>query len=113
LFKKCLQTKEKVELKWKNTDGDARANLMMKALEIVKRRHKELAKWEAKDVGKPIFEAENTDLPYAFMVMEYFSNIARQIRGNQVPIKDNTALCYETWEPYGVVGLFFNSSNCL
>jgi aldehyde dehydrogenase (NAD+) len=28
---------------WKNTDGDTRANLMMKALDIMKRRHKELA----------------------------------------------------------------------
>jgi len=89
---------------WKNTDGDIRANLMMKALAIMKRRHQELAEWEAKDVGKPISEAKNTDLPYAFMAMEYFSNQARQIRGNQVPIKDNVALCYETWEPYGVVG---------
>ncbi|MCK4445623.1 MAG: aldehyde dehydrogenase [Candidatus Marinimicrobia bacterium] len=89
---------------WKNTDGDTRANLMMKALDIMKRRHKELAEWEAKDVGKPIFETENIDLPYSFMAMEYFSNKARQIRGDQVPIKNDAALCYETWEPYGVVG---------
>lgn len=90
--------------KWAAMSGDQRADLMMKALEIMKKRHQELAEWEAKDVGKPISEAVNTDLPYAFMAMEYFSNKARQIRGDEVPIAGGETLCYETWEPYGVVG---------
>ncbi|MGM0365611.1 MAG: aldehyde dehydrogenase family protein [Actinomycetota bacterium] len=89
---------------WAAMSGDQRANLMMRALEIMKKRHRELAEWEAKDVGKPIHETFNTDLPYAFMAMEYFSNKARQIRGDEVPIAGGQTLCYETWEPYGVVG---------
>jgi len=89
---------------WSKKDGDYRANLMIKALDIMKKRHKELAEWEAKDVGKPITEAIDVDLPYAFKAMEYFSNLARQIRGNVIPLPENNALCYETWEPYGVVG---------
>ncbi|MDZ7838205.1 MAG: aldehyde dehydrogenase family protein [Actinomycetota bacterium] len=54
--------------------------------------------------ANPYSEAVNTDLPYAFMAMEYFSNKARQIRGDEVPIAGGETLCYETWEPYGVVG---------
>lgn len=90
--------------KWSAMSGDERANLMMKALEIIKKRNDEFAEWEAKDVGKPINEAMTIDMPYVYMAMEYFSNKARQIRGFEVPISGGDTLCYETWEPYGVVG---------
>lgn len=89
---------------WSETDGDERAELMMKALAIMEKRHQELAEWEAKDVGKPIKEAYYVDLPYAFRAMEYFSNLARQIRGNLIPLPGRGVLCYETYEPFGVVG---------
>jgi len=79
---------------WAATDGDTRADLMIKAAGIMRRRLKELASWEAKDVGKPISEAINVDIPYALRAMEYFSNQARQIRGNVVPLPGNTAFCY-------------------
>ncbi len=90
--------------KWAAKSGDERANLMMKAMDIMKSRYDELAEIEAKDVGKPIKETSGTDIEYALMAMEYFSNKARQIRGDEVPIAGGDTLCYETWEPYGVVG---------
>jgi acyl-CoA reductase-like NAD-dependent aldehyde dehydrogenase len=89
---------------WAAMDGNDRATLMMKALEIMNRRYDELAQWESKDVGKPIKEAMDIDIKYAGIAMEYFSNQARQIRGDVVPLPGNDAFCYETWEPYGVVG---------
>ena len=89
---------------WSKMDGDARANLMAKAIEIFKKRKQEFAEWEAKDVGKPIHETVEVDLPYTFRAMEYFSNLGRQIRGNVIPLPGHTAFCYETYEPYGVVG---------
>lgn len=89
---------------WSKTDGDYRANLMLEALDIMKKRYIEFAQLEAQDVGKPIHETMTVDLPYAFRAMEYFSNLARQIRGNVIPLPGDTALCYETYEPYGVVG---------
>jgi len=89
---------------WSKTDGDYRAELMMRALGIMKKRHKELTHWEAEDTGKPISETMDVDIPYACRAMEYFSNLARQIRGSVIPLPGDDALCYETWEPYGVVG---------
>ena len=41
---------------------------------------------------------------YVFRAMEYFSNLGRQIRGNVIPLPGRKAFCYETYEPYGVVG---------
>lgn len=89
---------------WSKMDGDERANLMQKALEIFRKRKDEFAEWEAKDVGKPIKEARDTDMLYVFRAMEYFSNLGRQIRGNVIPLPGRTAFCYETYEPHGVVG---------
>lgn len=89
---------------WSKMDGDARADLMAKVLEIFKKRKLEFAEWEAKDVGKPIKETVDVDLPYTYRAMEYFSNLGRQIRGNVIPLPGHTAFCYETYEPYGVVG---------
>ena len=42
-------------------DPDKRADVMLKAVDIMRKRLKELAKWESMDVGKPIYEAENVE----------------------------------------------------
>lgn len=101
---KAVQAAKRAFPEWSKMDSDQRADLMMKALELLKKRKEEFAEWEAKDVGKPIKETIGTDLPYAFRAMEYFSNLSRQIRGNVIPLPGHTALCYETYEPFGVVG---------
>lgn len=101
---KAVKAARKAFPEWSAMDGDKRAELMMKALDIFRKRKEEFAIIEAKDVGKPITEARDTDLNYTFRAMEYFSNLGRQIRGNVIPLPGHTALCYETYEPYGVVG---------
>jgi len=101
---KAVKAARKAFPEWSAMDGDKRAELMMKALDIFRKRKEEFAIIEAKDVGKPITEARDTDLNYTFRAMEYFSNLGRQIRGNVIPLPGHTAFCYETYEPYGVVG---------
>lgn len=101
---KAVQAAKRAFPEWSKWDGDKRADLMAKALTIFRKRLQEFAEWEAKDVGKPINETVNTDLPYTFRAMEYFSNLGRQIRGNVIPLPGRTAFCYETYEPFGVVG---------
>ncbi|MCL5072991.1 MAG: aldehyde dehydrogenase family protein [Actinobacteria bacterium] len=101
---KAVQAAKKAFPEWSKIDGDRRADLMMKALEIFREKKQEFAEWEAKDVGKPLNETVNVDLPYTYRAMEYFSNLGRQIRGNVIPLPGRAAFCYETYEPYGVVG---------
>lgn len=88
---------------WSRLDGDQRADYMLKAADIMRRRLKELAKWEAQDVGKPISEAENIDIPYSIRAMEFFANQVRNIEGQVVPLPGNYAFDWVTYEPYGVV----------
>ena len=87
---------------WSDLDPDKRAEIMLKAADIMRRRLKELARWEALDVGKPIFETENVDILYAIRAMEYFANQAREIKGEVIPLPGNAAFDWVSYEPYGV-----------
>jgi acyl-CoA reductase-like NAD-dependent aldehyde dehydrogenase len=87
---------------WSDIDPDKRAEIMLKAADIMRRRLKELARWEALDVGKPIYETENVDILYAIRAMEYFANQAREIKGEVIPLPGNAAFDWVSYEPYGV-----------
>jgi aldehyde dehydrogenase (NAD+) len=88
---------------WSDIDPDKRADVMLKAADIMRKRLKELARWEAMDVGKPIMEAEDVDIPYSIRAMEYFANQAREIKGEVIPLPGNVAFDWVSYEPYGVV----------
>ena len=88
---------------WSELDGDERAEYMLKAANIMKKRAKELAEWEAMNSGKPIMETEKVDIPYSIRAMEYFANLSREIKGEVIPIPGKYAFDYVTYEPYGVV----------
>ncbi len=89
---------------WSELDGDTRASYMLKAADIMRKRLKELARWEAMDTGKPIYETELVDIPYSIRAMEYFANQAREISGQVIPIPNESAFDWVSYEPYGVVG---------
>ena len=89
---------------WSGLDGDERAEYMLKVADLMRKRTKELAKWETLECGKPISESEDVDIPYSIRAMEYFANQAREIKGEVIPIPGGYAFDYVTYEPYGVVG---------
>jgi len=88
---------------WPELDADERANYLIKAASIMRRRKKELSEWEARDVGKPIFETNQIDIDMAIRALEYFANLAREIRGQVIPLPGKDFFDYVTYEPYGVV----------
>jgi len=88
---------------WSELDADERANYLVKAANIMRRRKSELAEWEARDVGKPIFETKQIDIDMAIRALEYFANLAREIRGQVIPLHGKDFFDYVTYEPYGVV----------
>ncbi len=88
---------------WSDLDPDKRADIMLKVADIMRKRLKELAKWESMDTGKPIMETENVDIHYAIRAMEYFANQSREIKGEVIPLPGNVAFDWISYEPYGVV----------
>ncbi len=93
---------------WPQLFPDERAEYMLKAAQIMKKREKELALTEAIDTGKPISETSVVDIPLSIWAMEYFANLAREIQGHVLPINRESAkevLDFVTYEPYGVVAV--------
>jgi len=88
---------------WSDLDGNQRAEYMLRAAKIMQQRHAELAKWEARDTGKPIFETEMIDIPISVQAMTYFANKAREIEGQVIPLPGDYGLDWVSYEPYGVV----------
>jgi len=88
---------------WSEADPDERADAMLRAAAILKRRSDEFAEWEARDVGKPIAEARTVDIPYSIRALEYFANQAREVRGSTIPLPGNVAFDWTSYEPHGVV----------
>ncbi len=88
---------------WSRLDGDQRAEYMLTAAQIMRRRFDELARLESLDTGKPISEARSVDIPYAIRAMEYFANAAREVQGHVIPLPGGDAFDWVTYEPYGVV----------
>ncbi len=89
---------------WSGLNGDERAEYMLRAADIMKRRTDEFARLEAMDSGKPIKETIEVDIPYAIRAMEYFANIAREVQGSVIPLPGIDGFDYLTYEPFGVVG---------
>lgn len=90
---------------WSRLDGDRRADYMFRVADILRKRSKEIAEWETKENGKPIRETVNIDVPLSIRAVEYFANMAREIKGEVIPIPGDSVFDYVTFEPYGVVGI--------
>ena len=93
---------------WSKLDGDQRAEYMLKIASIIKRRAREFAEYEAMETGKPIFEAFNVDIPLSIRAFEYFANLAREVKGEVIPISGfpgRNIFNYVTYEPVGVVAV--------
>lgn len=88
---------------WSERDADERAAILLRAAAILRRRLAEFAAWEARDVGKPLREAEQVDLPYAIRALEYFANRSREIQGQVIPLPGQKAFDWTSYEPHGVV----------
>ncbi len=102
---RAVKAARKAFNKWSEITPDKRADQLLCAADIMKKRFKELAKWESRDVGKTIYEAENVDIPFAIRAMEYFANLGREVKGEVIPTPDNLTHDYMTYEPYGIIGV--------
>ncbi|MGA2547654.1 MAG: aldehyde dehydrogenase family protein [Rectinemataceae bacterium] len=90
---------------WSGLSSDERADLMLKAAAILRRRAPEFAEWETRTNGKPISESAEIDIPLSIRAMEYFANRARTIEGAVIDLPKVPHFDFVTYEPYGVVAV--------
>ncbi len=92
---------------WAGLDAETRAEYMLKAAAIMKRRQREMAELEAMETGKPVYDTYHFDTRVSIWAFEYFANLAREIKGEVIPLGDINFRDFDfvTYEPYGVAAI--------
>lgn len=89
--------------RWAKQAPRARADVLLKWADLVEAHSEELALLESLDMGKPISDMFNIDLPEVLKTIRYFAECIDKIEG-AVTHTDASALHTITHEPLGVVG---------
>ncbi len=91
---------------WSRMDNNDRADILLKAADIVEARIDEFARAEALDTGKTITETRYDDIPLSIRAFRYFANLAREINGAYLHIPHEPHMHdYLVYDPYGVVAV--------
>lgn len=86
---------------WSAMTGSERSRILLRAVEILRKRNDELALLETLDTGKPYSETSTVDIVTGADVLEYYAGLAAAIEGEQYPLRD-TSFFYTRREPLGV-----------
>ncbi len=90
---------------WGPMPAVQRSRIMHKIAQLITENLDAIAKIETQNVGKPIIESRNIDVPGAADTFEYFANISVDILGDTIPSPFGDAvLDFTVREPLGVVG---------
>ncbi|KAI1905762.1 hypothetical protein LOZ61_004786 [Ophidiomyces ophidiicola] len=88
---------------WSKTPPSARAKVLLKAAEILRRRNDEIARMETLDTGKPFSETSTVDVVTGADVLEYYAGLISGggLNGETIPLRQD-AWVYTKKEPLGV-----------
>jgi hypothetical protein len=89
--------------RWRGLAPRARADILLRFADLVAHHADELALLETLDMGKPISDVLNIDLPEVLKTIRYFAECIDKIEG-AVTHTDPSALHMIVHEPLGVVG---------
>jgi len=91
---------------WSDMENDDRAEIMLKAADLIESRIDEFVKLETLDTGKPISEVSTNDILLSIKAFRYFANLAREIKGEYISIPyEKNIQDYYVYEPIGVVAV--------
>ena len=86
---------------WSETSAEARAQLMLKGIELVKKELTELAVMLTKEQGKPLGDSQR-EIEHFLHGMNFYAGLASKIRGSYVPLPDNKMYGMVLKQPVGV-----------
>ena len=89
--------------RWAKQAPRARAQVLLQWADLVEEHSEELALLETLDMGKPISDMFNIDLPEVLKTIRYFAECIDKVEGAVTPT-DASSLHMITHEPLGVVG---------
>lgn len=91
------------EGEWSKMEARDREKILWKIGELIDEHADELAYLETVDMGKPIRESRNVDVPFVADVFRYYAGWATKIHGDTVPGRGGH-FAFTLREPLGVVG---------
>lgn len=89
---------------WADTPAPARAAVLFKALEIIRRRSDEIARTITIEEGKPLADAQG-EVKRAMNIIEYAAGEGRRMFGYTTPSEIPNTVAYTVRRPLGVVGI--------
>ena len=89
---------------WGKTSAMERQGILLEIANRIQKRARDYAELETLNVGKPIRESANIDIPYAIDHFRYFAGVLRNLQGITQSV-DPTMMHFTLREPLGVVGL--------
>ena len=90
--------------RWSGLAGAARAAVLLRAAEIIRRRRDEIAYWETLENGKPIAQSRG-EIDGCIACFEYAAGSARSLHGDSFNNLGDAMFGIVTREPIGVVGI--------
>ena len=87
---------------WRAVTPSDRARLLRRVATLIEERVEELARLEARNVGKPIADAR-AEVAMVADVFNYYAGAPERLLGDQIPVAGGVDLTF--CEPLGVVGL--------
>lgn len=88
---------------WSKLSAADRGKILYKIGEAITTHADEIAYCETIDIGKPISESRNIDVPFVANLFDYYAGWADKYHGETIPVRGNY-LNYTLREPLGVVG---------
>jgi acyl-CoA reductase-like NAD-dependent aldehyde dehydrogenase len=88
---------------WAETAAEARAQLILKGIEVVKKEIQELSVLLTKEQGKPLGDSQR-EIEHFLHGMNFYAGLASKIRGSYVPLPDNKMYGMVLKQPVGVTG---------
>ena len=89
--------------RWRDQGPRAKKKVLFRLAELMERDAEDLALLESLDVGKPIREARNVDVPLAIGTCRWYAEALDKIYG-EVGASPADRLSYAVHEPLGVIG---------
>ncbi len=89
---------------WKNTPAPKRGEVLFRAVEIMRRRHEELARVLTREEGK-IFSEAKGEVQRAINILEYCAGEGRRLYGDAVQSELPLNFAWTQREPYGVAAI--------
>jgi acyl-CoA reductase-like NAD-dependent aldehyde dehydrogenase len=95
---------------WREVSPSGRAELLWRLSDLLERHAPELARMEARDVGKVIREMR-TQVGGLVRWYRFYASLAHRLEGRVIPLDRGSILHYTRREPFGVVAVIapFNS----